>query len=105
MSKNPPSHSYGAARPRFWRNVTLIALAHVALITGLIRWSLAARSAPEAESLVWLSGVEDLAAGKSERTAAPPTKIAIASVEPERLEPDETEKEQPTLTQTKSEIE
>jgi outer membrane biosynthesis protein TonB len=105
MSKNLPSRSYGAASPRFWRNVTLIALAHVALITGLIHWSLAARSAPEAESLVWLSGVEDLAAEKSEGTAAPPTKISVASIEPEPLKPDEKEKEQPPLTQAKSEIE
>jgi outer membrane biosynthesis protein TonB len=92
-------------KPRFWRNVTLIALAHVALIAGLIRWSLAARSAPEAESLVWLGTVEDLAAERSEGTAAAPTKISAASVEPEPLKPDETEKEQPPLTQAKSEIE
>ena len=92
-------------KPRFWRNVTLIALAHVALIAGLIRWSLAARSAPEAESLVWLGSVEDLAAERSEGTAAAPTKISAASVEPEPLKPDETEKEQPPLTQAKSEIE
>jgi len=92
-------------KPRFWRNVTLIALAHVALIAGLIRWSLAARSAPEAESLVWLNRVEDLAAERSQGTAAAPTKISAASVEPEPLKPDETEKEQPPLTQAKSEIE
>jgi outer membrane biosynthesis protein TonB len=92
-------------KPRFWRNVTLIALAHVALIAGLIRWSLAARSAPEAESLVWLGRVEDLAGERSEGTAAAPTKISAASVEPEPLKPDETEKEQPPLTQAKSEIE
>ncbi len=55
--------------PRFWRNVTLIALAHVALIAGLIHWSAAARSAPDAESLVWLSGAEDLAAERSEGRA------------------------------------
>ncbi len=95
MSKNP----------RFWRNLTLIALAHVALIAGLIRWSLAARSAPDAESLVWLSGAEDLAAAGSESGAAPLTKISVPSVESEPLGPDEEEKEQPTLTQAKSEIE
>jgi outer membrane biosynthesis protein TonB len=92
-------------KPRFWRNVTLIALAHVALIAGLIRWSFAARSAPEMESLVWLGRVEDLAAERSEGTAGAPTKISAASVEPEPLKPDETEKEQPPLTQAKSEIE
>jgi outer membrane biosynthesis protein TonB len=94
MSKNP----------RFWRNVTLIALAHVALIAGLIRWSLAARSAPEAESLVWLSGAEDLAAERSETSAAEHTKISTPSVESEPLKLDETEKERPSVTQAKSEI-
>jgi periplasmic protein TonB len=91
--------------PRFWRNVTLIALAHVALIAGLIRWSLAARSAPDAESLVWLSGAEDLEAEKSESSASSPPKISAPSIESEPLKPDETEKERPSLTEIKSEIE
>jgi TonB family protein len=91
--------------PRFWRNVTLIALAHVALIAGLIRWSLAARSAPDAESLVWLSGAEDLVAEKSESSVAPPPKISASSVESEPSKPDEPEKEQSQLTQARSEIE
>jgi outer membrane biosynthesis protein TonB len=91
--------------PRFWRNVTLIALAHVALIAGLIRWSLAARNAPDAESLVWLSGAEDIAAEKSESSASSPPKISASSIESEPLKPDETEKERPPLTETKSEIE
>ena len=91
-------------KPRFWRNVTLIALAHVALIAGLIRWSLAARSAPDAESLVWLSA-GDLEPGRSDNSAASSSKISIASVESEPLKPDEEEKEQPPLTQANSEIE
>jgi outer membrane biosynthesis protein TonB len=91
--------------PRFWRNLTLIALAHVALIAGLIRWSVAARSAPDAESLVWLSGADDLASQTSEGGAAAPTEISVPSAEPETSEPDEKEKEQPPLTQAKSEIE
>jgi outer membrane biosynthesis protein TonB len=91
--------------PRFWRNLTLIALAHVALIAGLIRWSLAARSAPDAESLVWLSGAEDLEPSRSGSSATPPARISAPSVESEPLKPDETEKEQPSLTQAKSEIE
>jgi outer membrane biosynthesis protein TonB len=91
--------------PRFWRNLTLIALAHVALIAGLIRWSLAARSAPDAESLVWLSGAEDLEPSRSGSSATLPTRISAPSVESEPLKPDETEKEQPSLTQAKSEIE
>jgi outer membrane biosynthesis protein TonB len=91
--------------PRFWRNVTLIALAHVALIAGLIRWSVAARNAPDAESLVWLSGADDLAAERSESRAAAPTEISVPSAEPESSGPDEREKEQPPLTQARSEIE
>ena len=91
-------------KPRFWRNVTLIALAHAALIAGLIRWSLAARSAPDSESLVWLSA-GDLEPGRSDNSAASSSKISIASVESEPLKPEEEEKEQPPLTQANSEIE
>ena len=49
---------------RFWRNVVLIALAHVALIAGLIRWSLAARASSYPESIVWLGGAGDITAGQ-----------------------------------------
>jgi outer membrane biosynthesis protein TonB len=91
-------------KPRFWRNVTLIALAHVALIAGLIRWSLAARSAPDAESLVWLSA-GDFEPGRSDNSVASSSKISIPSVESEPLKPDEEEKEWPLLIQPKSEIE
>src|SRR4029077_1406641 len=90
--------------PRFWRNVTLIAVAHVALIAGLIRWSLAARSAPDAESLVWLNA-GDLEAGRSDNRVASSSKISIPSVESEPLKPDEEEKERPPLIKAKSEIE
>src|ERR1700686_1503896 len=40
---------------RFWSNVTLIALVHVALVVGLIRWSRASSNA-SAQSVVWLNG-------------------------------------------------
>jgi outer membrane biosynthesis protein TonB len=103
MSTNPPSRRYGVASRRFWRNVTLITLAHVALIAGLIRWSLEARSAPDAESLVWLSGAEDLLAEKSESSSSS-AKLSAPSIESEPLKADETEKERPSLTQAKSEI-
>src|SRR5882724_10448969 len=90
--------------PRFWRNVTLIALAHVALVAGLIRWSVAARNAPDAESLVWLSA-GDLESGRSDNSVASSSKVSMPSVESEPLKLDEEEKEQPRLTQAKSEIE
>jgi hypothetical protein len=44
----------------------LIALVHVGLIAGLIRWSLAARASSNPESTFWLGGGEDLAAGEPE---------------------------------------
>src|SRR6202040_3902968 len=74
------------------------------LVAGLIRWSLAARSAPDAESLVWLSA-GDLEPGRSDNSVASSSKISIPSVESEPLKSDEEEKEQPALTQAKSEIE
>jgi TonB family protein len=40
---------------RFWRNVTLIGVAHAAVITGLIHWSRESKGAP-AQSIVWMSG-------------------------------------------------
>jgi periplasmic protein TonB len=40
---------------RFWINVGLIAIAHVAVIVGLIRWSRASNDA-NAQSIVWMNG-------------------------------------------------
>ena len=57
MSKNP----------RFWRNVLLIALAHVALIAGLIRWSVAARASSNPESIVWLGGAGEYLGRRMEK--------------------------------------
>jgi outer membrane biosynthesis protein TonB len=104
MSTNPPSRSYGVASGRFWRNVTLIALAHIALIAGLIRWSVAAKSAPDAESLVWLSGAEDVAAGATKREARPELPASPPLPEPQTLKTDEAEEEKPLVTAAKSEI-
>ena len=104
MSTNQPVRSRGVASGRFWRNVTLIALAHIALIAMLMRWSSEARSVPDAQSLVWLSGAEDPAAERSE-VSPPPVKASAPADDSERLKQDEAEKERPPLTQTKSEIE
>jgi outer membrane biosynthesis protein TonB len=90
---------------RFWRNVSLIALAHVVLIAGLIRWSLAARNAPDAESMVWLSGAEDIAAGATNRETGPEPKASTPLPEPKPLKMDEADEKKPLLTATKSEIE
>jgi colicin import membrane protein len=106
MPKDPPSQSYGAASSRFWRNVTLIALAHIALIAGLVHWSVEARSSSNAQNIVWISGAEDLAAREPERSESPPPAITpIPSPEPEPLEKDEAAEETTLVTAAKTEIE
>lgn len=40
---------------RFWSNVALIAIAHVMIIVGLIRWSRESKDA-NAQSVVWMNG-------------------------------------------------
>src|SRR5438128_787877 len=103
MAKYPPSQSYGVASARFWRNVVLIALAHVALVVGLIRWSVAARASTNAESIVWLGSAEDLAARENEEV--PSAQRETHAVEPKPLKDDEREEEKPAVTTAKSEIE
>src|SRR4029077_4067758 len=89
----------------FWRNVVLIALAHVALIAGLIRWSVAARASSNPESIVWLGGAGDLSAGESEEQELPAPKQPPTETESSRSEQDEAAHEKPVITTAKSEIE
>ena len=88
---------------RFWRNVVAIALAHVALIAILIRWSLAARASSNPESVVWLGGAEGLTPGEQEKEASPPPKRPTPPAE--SLRDDEAEEKKPVATSVKSEIE
>ena len=87
---------------RFWRNVVLIALAHVALIAGLIRWSLAARASSNPESIVWLGGAGDVTGGQ-ENDAPPSAKRATPPAEAKPSKDNEADK--PVVTTAKSEIE
>jgi colicin import membrane protein len=89
---------------RFWRNVTLIALAHVVLIAGLIRWSVEARSSSNAQSIVWLGNVGGASAATEPTTGEPPPAKLFPSPEPGLQKTDEAEKETPLVTATKSEI-
>jgi TonB family protein len=89
---------------RFWRNVILIALAHVALIAGLIRWSVAARASSNPESIVWLGGAEDLAAGESQKEESPSPKQPPTATESSQSEQDEAADEKPVVTTAKSDI-
>jgi colicin import membrane protein len=89
---------------RFWRNVTLMALAHVALIAGLIRWSVEARSSSNAQSIVWLGDVGGASAATEPTTGKPPPAKLSPSPEPGLQKTDEAEKETPLVTAAKSEI-
>jgi TonB family protein len=91
---------------RFWRNVTLIALAHVAILLVLIRWSVEARSSSNAQSIVWIRGAEDLAAEERKNSESPqPAMTPISPPESKPLEKDEAAEETPFVTAAKSEIE
>jgi len=105
MAKGPPSQRYGTPSGRFWGNVVLIALAHVALIAGLIRWSVAARASSNPESIVWLGGAGDLSADDSEKQESPSPKQPPTGTESSESEQDEATDEKPVVTTAKSEIE
>jgi TonB family protein len=105
MAKGLPSQRYGTPSGRFWRNVVLIALAHVALIAGLIRWSVAARASSNPESIVWLGGAGDLSADESEKQESPSPMQPAADIESRESEQDEAREEKPVVTTAKSEIE
>ena len=90
-----------AKNGRFWRNVILIAVAHIVLIAGLIRWSLAARASSNPESIVWLGGAGGLAAAESESEPSSPPKPEA----PKPSNEDEEHEKKPVVVTAKSEIE
>ncbi|MFL6500716.1 MAG: TonB family protein [Candidatus Udaeobacter sp.] len=105
MAKGPPSQKYGTPGGRFWGNVVLIALAHVALIAGLIRWSAAARASSNPESIVWLGGQADLSLRASQTQESPSPKQPATDTESGKPEQDEAPDAKPVVTNAKSEIE
>jgi TonB family protein len=105
MAKGPPSQRYRTPSGRFWGNVFLVALAHVALIAGLIRWSVAARASSNPESIVWLGGQGDLSADETEKEESPSPKQPPTATESSGSEKDEAADEKPVVTTAKSEIE
>src|SRR3954447_4313620 len=104
MAKGPPSEKYRTPRARFWGNVILIALAHVALIIGLVRWSVAARASLNPESIVWLGATADLSENESEKQESPLAKQPAANTESSE-ERAEVADEKLVVTTAKSEIE
>src|SRR5437773_8886962 len=88
---------------RFWRNVILIALAHIALPAGLIRWSLHSKRSSNAQSIVWIGGAEN-ARGETKSAAPSVVKVLAARAEPTPLKSDEPHDEKPRLTAATTEI-
>ena len=72
------------ARSPFGVNVVLIALAHIVLIAGLIRWSVAAKASSNPESIVWLGGAGDLSADESEEPESSSPKQPATETESSR---------------------
>src|SRR5260370_4861207 len=91
---------------RLWRTVTLIALAHVAVMAGLIRCSVSARSSSNAQSIVWLGDVGGASAAAEPTTGESPRPAKLSPPpKPKLLSPDEAEKKDPLVVAAKSEIE
>lgn len=89
---------------RFWRNVPIIAGAHIAILIALVRWSQATRP-PDSQSIMWISsGGPDVAA----QNPAPNTERAVeATSPPETDAPRSTppeEDEPPASTRAKSDL-
>src|SRR4029077_3644482 len=91
---------------RFWRNVTLIGLAHVAILVGLIRWSREIKSSNR-QTIVWMNGgaVDGVAKTRS-AAASKPMKALTPPLEPRPSKREESgaKDEQPLLTSVKSDI-
>lgn len=88
---------------RFWRNVTIIAVAHIAIVVALVRWNHETRK-PNLQSIVWMSGggTEVAARGPLAQTetaiATPPSKADTHRSKPEERD------EPPVSTSARSDI-
>jgi TonB family protein len=87
---------------RFWRNVTLIGVAHIFVIYGLIRWSREPKSGTS-QSVVWMNGG---GGATSAASAAPPKPVKVSTPPPEATpaKAQEPEEDHPLLTSAKSDI-
>jgi TonB family protein len=95
---------------RFWRNVTLIGLAHVAVIIGFVRWGRESEN-KNAPSIVWLNGgagdgaaeikPKAVVASRPPKTSSPPPAPKLINKETKESQ---REAEQSFLTSAKSEI-
>lgn len=90
---------------RFWSNVTLIALVHVALVVGLIHWSRASKDTG-AQSVVWLNGGGGDGVVTEKKNPPAPVKSSLPRKESktELLKEPEPVEDRPYLASAPSEI-
>jgi outer membrane biosynthesis protein TonB len=88
---------------RFWRNVTLIALLHVALLSAVLRWSTLSNKA-EAQSITWLSTALAETADSSALAAAQKESESSSEPTPVVKDPPERAESEP-IPAVKSDIE
>jgi TonB family protein len=89
---------------RFWRNVSLIGLAHIAVLAGLIRWSREIKSSNR-QTIVWMNGGAGDGVVETRSAAAPKRIKASAPLpKPRPSKTEEAEDEQPLLTSAKSDV-
>lgn len=92
---------------RFWRNVTVIGLAHLALIVVLVRWSRETKNIAT-PNVVWMNGGAGDGVATNNKNVPPiePAKPRATEVEsaPEPRRTDQPEEDQPVLASVPSDI-
>ena len=89
--------------PRFWRNLAIIGLAHVAVLLGLIGWSRSPKSL-STEGIVWMNGGAGDGAAAQAKSAVPRQMAKIEPPSPERKPREEPDEDRPVLASAKSDI-
>ena len=95
--------------PRFWRNVALIGLAHVALVAGLVRWNREAVK-PVTPNVVWMNTSADDGAQPGPAPAlahaavTAPAEVSTPAPQADAAPPADPEEDRPALTSLKSDI-
>ena len=93
---------------RFWRNVTIIALLHIAVLLAFIRWSRGPKR-PITSSIVWMNaGAGDAGMQSAPAPAPSPPReeppAPTPEIKRETADKEEAEEEEPILTAAKSDI-
>jgi len=88
---------------RFWSNVALIAIAHAAVIIGLIRWSREDKDA-SAQSVVWMNGGGGDGVVLEKKNSPPKSAVPRKESKTETLKDRDSDEVRPVLASAPSEI-